>query len=350
MALSRTARAVLLVTAGTALAACSSSSTPPPGPASVRVVYRVEDSAQQPVRVTTVVVEDAPPYRGRTRTLDGPPPGGTDLGGAAYDETHQYLLGANGSVRTARDVAAGFAGTAHHLDVALASAERHRLVRRLGTATVAGRACTTWLSRDPLDSGPFAAATAADSTRSCVAADGLLLRDTWTLHGRLVRTRTAVSVGRGPSLAGSGLLSGHTPAPAPSSGPVEQVKVVTRQVLLTALAVPEPPAPQGLSPDRQAAVIELDPDGQVGAEGGVLTWTDGTRLLVLDLRRGLTHRLVPPTDGVPVRLDGTRSARLTPTSYGLHLTFGAGAFVVTVSTDLPEDALLAWAASLQLGG
>jgi hypothetical protein len=82
----------------------------------------------------------------------------------------------------------------------------------------------------------------------------------------------------------------------------------------------------------------------------VLTWTDGRRLAVLRLERGLGRRLVPPSTGVVVRLDATRTARLAATSAGLRLTFGAGSFVVTVTADLPEDALLAWAASLPLGG
>lgn len=345
----RTARAVLLLlAAGTALAACSSSSPAPTGPPSLRVVYRVEDSAQQPPRVTTVVVDDAPPYRGRTRTLAGPPPGTTDLGGTATDEGHQYLLDADGRVRTVAAVAPGFSGTGSGLAVALPAGEHHGLVQSVGTARVAGRTCTEWLSRDPLDSGPLAPASAVDRTTSCVDADGLLLRDAWTLHGQLVRTRTAVSVGRGPSLAGPGLLSRRTPAPAPSTGPGEQVKVVPRAVLLQALAVPEPPAPQGLSPDRDAAVRQLDPDGQPGVEGGVLTWTDGRRLAVLRLERGLTHRIAPPTTGVLVHLDAARTARLTATSIGLRLSFGQGSFVVTVTADLPEAALLAWAASLPL--
>ena len=344
---SRTARAVLLLlAAGTALAACSSGKSPTPGPSSLRVVYRVEDSAQQPVRVTTLVVDDAPPYRGRTRTLAGPPPGTTELGGTASDEGHQYLLDPDGGVRTVAAVAPGFAGTATGLSVALPAAAQHGLVRSVGTAQVAGRSCTEWLSRDPLDSAPFAAATAGDRTTSCVDADGLLLRDAWTLQGRLVRTRTAVSIGRGPSLAGTGLLSGRSPTPAPTAAAGEQVKVVSRAVLLQALAVPEPPVPQGLSPDRDAAVLQLDPDGRPGVEGGVLTWTDGRRLAVLRLERGLTHRIAPPTTGVLVHPEGSRTARLTATSIGLRLTFGQGSFVVTITADVPEADLLAWAASL----
>lgn len=347
----RTARAVLLLlAAGTALAACSSHPAPARGPASLRVVYRVEDSAQQPVRVTTLVVDDAPPYRGRTRTLAGPPPGTTDLGGTASDEGHQYLLDPSGAVRTVMAVAPGFAGTGTGLAEALPAAQRHGLARPVGTARVAGRSCTQWLSKDPLDSAPVTAATADERTTSCVDAGGLLLQDSWTLHGRLVRTRTAVSVGPGPSLAGSGLLSGRTPAPAPTSAAAEQVKVVARAVLLQALAVPEPPAPPGLSPDRDSAVLQLDPDGRPGVEGGVLTWTDGHRLAVLRLERGLTHRVTPPTTGVLVHLDASRTARLTVTSVGLRLTFEQGSFVVTVAADLPESTLLTWAASLPLGG
>lgn len=340
---------MLLMAAGAALAACSSSSPAPKGPASLRVVYRVEDRTSQPVRVTTVVVDDAPPYRGRSRTLEGPPPGTTDLGGTAADEGHAYLLDADGRVRTVAAVAPGFSATGSGLAVALPAAQRHGLVRSTGSATVAGHSCTEWLSRDPLDSGPFAAASATDRTTSCVDADGLLLRDAWTLHGQVVRTRTAVSVGRGPSLAGSALLSGRTPAPAPSAGPGEQVKVVPRTVLLQALAVPEPLAPQGLSPDRDAAVLQLDPDGRPGVEGGVLTWTDGRRLAVLRLERGLTHEIAPPSTGVLVHLDTSRTARLTATSVGLRVTFGQGSFVVTVTADLPEDEFLPWAAALTFG-
>ncbi|HUR14493.1 MAG TPA: hypothetical protein VM097_08365 [Mycobacteriales bacterium] len=346
----RTARAVLLLlAAGTALAACSSSDDSPPAASSVRVVYRVEDRAQEPVRVTTVIVEDAPPYRGRSRTLAGQPPGTTDLGGTAWDEARVYLL-TPGGARVVQAVPPGFSGTARGLDVSLASALRHGLVRSTGTRQVAGRSCTEWVSKDPLDSAAFGPASATDRTTSCVDADGLLLAESWTLHGRLARTRTAISVGRGADLSGTALLSGREPVPAPTSGPGERVQVVSRAVLLKALAVAEPPAPQGFSPDREAAVIQLDPDGRIAVEGGVLTWVNGQRLLVLRLERGLVRPLTPPTRGVVVPLDGARSARLTATSVGLRLSFGQGSFVVTVTADLPEDALLAWAGSLELAG
>jgi hypothetical protein len=301
-------------------------------------VYDVVDSTHR----STVTVDVEHPYTSRTVSKGS--------GGYATDGLQAYLIRADGSVSTVAAVPPGFPSGALHLDVALTSAHRHHLAVQVGTDSVLGRSCELWRSKAPLDAEPITPATSDSSTTSCVDADGRLLREVWTLHGRVASTRTATRVDTGPSLSGTALLGGKTPAPAPSVGTAEGVKVVARDVLLRALAIAEPAAPSGLSPDRDAATIQVDGTGRATAEGGVLTWADCChRLVVLDLERGLTHRLTAPDEGVAVSLGGGRTARLQAVGAGVRLVFGAGEFVVTVTADLPEDDVLAWASALQLG-
>jgi len=343
------ATALLCSAVASSLAGCSDDEAPPaPGTPSVQVVYRVDDTSTDSTRVTTQVFQRAGHYRARLRTLEGAPPGGKDLGGVAWDGRRQYLLKADGTAESVQDVAPGFTGADSNLDVALASAVGRGLVRRGGTDTVVGTACTLWLSKEPLDTSTWALPTAQDSTRSCVSADGRLLRDEWTLAGRLVRTRTAVSVGDGPSLDGDRLLGGESPGPLPTTAPLEQVRDVAADQLVQALGIALPTPPPGFALDRSAAVLQQDGVTPTAVEGGVLTFTAGDRLVVLRLERGLGQRLSPPSTGVPVRV-GARTGRLDPGLLGLRLAFAAGqGLVVTVTADLPERDLLAWAASLRL--
>lgn len=313
-----------------------------------QVVYRVDDTSTANTRVTTQVVQRGGHYRARLRTLEGPPPGSGDLGGVAWDGARQYLLKADGSASSVQAIAPGFTGADSNLDVALAAALTHDRVRRAGTDTVAGLSCTTWLSKEPLDTSTWALPTAADRTESCVSADGLLLRDRWTLAGRLVRTRTAVTVGDGPTLDGAALLGGATPGPLPTTQPLEQVRVLDADQLVEALGIPLPSPPAGFRLDRAAAVLQADQVSPAGVEGGVLTFVSRDRLLVLRLERGLTTRLSVPDRGVPVRL-GTGTGRLDFGLLGVKaVRLGGHGLLATVTGDLPEAELLAWAAALQL--
>lgn len=345
-----TSRPAGLLVAGVLVVAAAACSDDPgtTAPPSQRVVYRVEDHAQA-LRVTTVVVDAQPPYLGRTVTLEGPPPGGASLGGSAWDADTQYLLRPSGDAAVVQQVAAGTAGVHPHLDTALASAERHGLARRTGSGTVAGTACERWLTKEPLDAGPFAAATATDSTESCVDAKGLLLQDSWTLDGKLVRTRTAVTVGEGPSLEGAGLLDGRTPTPADTTQAREQVRTVPAEQLADAFAIAVPPAPEGFALERSTAFVTLTDSGEHRTEGMVLTYRSGTRLAVLRLEQGLGFRLPPATDGVAVTVGG-RPGRLRPQVNGLRLELTPRPDRnVSIVSALDEDALVSWAASLQLG-
>ena len=332
-------------------AACSGSpaSTTRAAAPSERLVYRVVDSSAGAPRVTTVVVDSTPPYLGRSVTLEGAPPGGRSLGGAAWDADQEYLLRAAGGAAVVQQVAPGPSGVTTYLPVALDAAERHHLVRRAGTATVAGTACTRWLSKEPLDAAAMAPATAADRTESCVDDRGRLLEDTWTLAGRVVRTRTAVSAGDGPSLTGTGLLQGASPQPADESSLRERVQSKPAGTLADAFGIPVPAAPPGFALDRSTAFITLDQNGETRTEGIAFTYRSGRRVVVLRLEQGLGFRLPAPGGGVAVTLPDGRPARLSvlPTGVRLQLEPRPGR-VATVVSALEEQPLLTWVGALRL--
>jgi hypothetical protein len=328
-------------------AGCSGSSPQRAEPAGWRIVYRVDDTAGPTPRVTTQVVEVFPPYGGRSVTSEGERLGGTSLGGAAWTRGHQYLVDADGAAHEVATVAAGFAGPDSHLDVALASALAHGLVRRGGTSSVAGAACTEWLSRMPLDAGDVALPASGETTTTCVDAQGRLLRDRWTLDGKVVRTRTAVSIGRPDGSP----LDGATPTPAPAAQLPVLVKTVEVPALATALGIAVPAGPAGLKADGGSALLERNlADGtmQPLREGASFVWRDGTRMVTLEVQRGLGHREPAPTSGVPVTLVSGLAARLKPVVSGLQVKLlTPSGLAVTAVGDLPERDLLTWLGSLR---
>jgi hypothetical protein len=344
------ARALALLCAVALSSGGCSSGKAEPEPTSRRVIYRVEDTAGATPAVTTVVIDRDGHYRGRVRTLQGAPPGGADLGGTAWDGERQYVL-SGGRPTGVQDVAPGLTGADSNLDVSLASALAHDLVRRGATSTVADLPCDLWESKDPLDASSWALPTDTDHTTSCVSADGLLLSESWTLDGHLVRTRTAVYVGRGPSLAGTALLGGRSPGPLPTSPALEEVRRVDAAALAGSLGVPLPPPPIGFTLDRAASVLQRELAGQPSVEGGVFTYVAGERVVELRLERGLGGRTLGlPPDGVAVSLRDGRAARLTPGLLGLGVTFTGGhGLLATATADLREEALLLWVTTLQLG-
>lgn len=316
---------------------------------SVRVDYRVEDLLSAPPRVTTLVVETLAPYRARQRTTDS---AGASLGGLVWTEESQVLLPPAGGLQTVATVPPAPAGPVSGLAHALPTALRLGVVARLGTDAVAGRTCVLYRSKAPLDAEALGPATARDVTDSCVDDTGLVLRETWTIGGQRVRVKTALRVGAGADLTGAGPFDGTSPPPAPEREVGEQVMTVGRDVLVRALGIDAPPPPPGFSPDRAAATIRRDEQGTVEAEGGVLAWRSGDRLVTLRLDRGLTRRLVPPSGpsaGAAVTLPGGRAARVQAVHAGVRLTFaGEGGLVATVTGDAPEELLARWAGALVL--
>ncbi len=329
------------------LAACASRPVVLPR-TTLHVVYAVTDETTQPPTPGREVVDVDPPYRGRSVSeVDG-----RSVGGFVWSENGLYTIGIDGTVRETQPVPPGFPGPDGHLDVALPVAARLGLVARepgVTASAVAGRPCTMWLSRDPLDGGTFAPATASDRTETCVGTDGLLLSDRWTSDGRLVRLRTATSVTRVASLAGTALFDGTTPSPVPSG--FSPLDVTAPGADVRGLLGSGPPrAPAGLALDRVVATRSVDRTSgtpQLTGESAVMAYTGGGRLAVLAISHDLPGPTPPPFGGSPVDLGALGRGLLSPVYTGLRIqVLSPGGLLVTVTADLPEAALLTWVRGL----
>ena len=295
----------------------------PPGEG-LRITYEVEDLTSG-ARSTEVVELDRPL---RSRRLVG-------NAGSATTETGVYDR-ADGRWRQIAVVAPGEVGSDLRLAAALRWADRQSLTRQDGAGTVAGRPCTWWLTREPMDLAPFAPATASDSARSCVDGDGLLLADTWRAGGRDLRRRTATSVVRPVRVQ---VLDGPVEAIRPE---LVQVAVERREVPVDDLVVLPPP--QGLRHVGAARVTELEP----GTTTPVRRWeravyVDAGDILVVDQVRGPLE-----VRGESVDLAPLGPARVQATGGGLVITVPLGPEQhLRVRSSMPYDVLRAWLVGLE---
>ncbi len=321
-------------------AAVAGGALPTRSPAAYRIVYRVEDPAASPVAVTTDVVEVVRPHRSRLAHYAGPPPGGARRGGSLTLERGTFLLDDQGRARLVQAVAPGESGADLRLATTLAFAERRQQVRRDGTGEVAGRSCTWWLSREPLDVANPAAATDTARVRSCVDDAGLLLADTWSLDDHVVRTRTAVEVAEAADL-------GEQSFTPPPPGEPPAVAAVVRLV-----AAPVEPGvglrlrpPTGLSLVSAATVLLGDArTGQTFTRRAV--YGGAQDLLVVDQVRAQAE---PPAIGVgePVALGPVGPGVVRATPGGLVIeAMTPGHELLRIRTSLHEDVVLTWLRSL----
>jgi hypothetical protein len=289
----------------------------------VRITYGVEDLVSG--TRTTEVVELDRPLRSRRVTGDD---------GSATTESGVYDRSADGWRQIAA-VPPGEVGSDLRPVAALAWAEQQGLARREGDGSAAGRRCTWWLTREPLDLAAVAPATATDSTRSCIGEDGLLLAETWRAGGQDLRRRTATEVVR----ARVEVLD----------GPVEPL--LPELVTLGVQRLEQPPddlvavlPPAGLRLVAAARVTEVEP----GTITPVRQWVrgvyaDGSDLLVVDQVRG-------PLDlrGTEADLGPLGPGRVQATGGGLVLTVEVGPEQhVQVRTSLTYDVVRAWLVGLR---
>jgi hypothetical protein len=239
-----------------------------------------------------------------------------------------------------RQVAAtppGEIGQDLRLAAALAWARGHGLAAQDGTGRVAGRPCTWWLTKEPLDVAAFAAATADDRARTCVGADGLLLADTWRGGGSDLRRRTATQVRRIRSVDA---LDGETP---PALNP-ELVLTVVERLDAPANDLVRLTPPAGLRARAACRWSDLAPGTTDVTRRAVrAVYADDSDVLVVDQLRG-------PADapGVPAELGALGQGRVQATGGGLVVTVPlADQQLLRVRTSLPYDALLAWLRTLR---
>lgn len=325
----------------------SSGGSPGGGPTH-RLVYRVTDTSSPSVNVTTVVQEVEPPYRARTLTFQGE---GTSmpLGGSAWADGALYTINADGMVAQSAVVTPGEAGPDSRLAVSLPVAEAQHLLRRTGRATVLRVDCTQWESKEPLDSGTFAAASGGNHATSCVDAQGRILQDQWYLSGVLVRTRVAVELTDAPALDDARLFGGQTPIPPPAGAVTEEVKPLTGPADHDfGVRAAHPPAGFGFD---GAVALRDNVAGETTPVpvrvGQVSAYRRGEDLVVIKRLVSLVGPQSLPTRGAVLDLGGLGKATLEATFGGLVVTFvSTTGVLVSVTGSVGEAELLAWVGTL----
>jgi len=188
---------------------------------------------------------------------------------------------------------------------------RRGLVVDLGaSATVAGRACETYRFSAP-PSGPIAPATRdGDHDDLCLDADGLVLSEVWTYHGKVVLQRTAVNA----TSSMTTVAQGAAPAAPPTEGafpPGSYAATITPDAQVRSF-IATPPPPAGFQPAGPAVDFRL-PDRNARAHAGavsvVWTFTDGPRVITVEA--GSESR-----GGLPWRDGDTVTEKVTLTGLG----------------------------------
>ena len=324
--------AVVIATRG----AASGAGPVEPVPPGRTITYALVDSAGSR---TTEVVDLLRPVTARTRTFqtpDGAPDGtlGPLLGGSQWTPGALISLVPDGSARTVQPRAPVAVPVDPRPDLVLAA--HTGLAVRGSMSAVLGMACMLWTTLNPLDGGPLAAATADQSTTSCVTADGLVLRDVLTLHGTTARTRTATSVVPLASL------------PVPDAAPVPAgFRVLAVEPGAPPAGSPYPALPPtGPSGEPPAATVQTatfsgQADDPATGESAVRTYLDTAgHLTTLEVSRDLTGApAVVPASGLQAVTAGVSVARL--------LTRDGSTFTVRATTDGSSAHLASWLASLR---
>jgi hypothetical protein len=212
--------------------------------AAYRAVYRVDDTAGPQPREQTDVVSVRRPGEVRVEHHDGPPPGGRIFSGTIVNRSAQTFL---------PDRSKGFATPLTAVldpdvfsEPALAAAADGGRVARLGLGSVLGQQCTRYLYHHS-GSEPLSRGDDQEKVEVCVTSDDIMLRQTVTLAGRLVRLAEVVQLDRSPSFAPDVFASG--------SGETAAGAQVTEKVVegrpTDAGATVGGEAPKGFHLDRQ---------------------------------------------------------------------------------------------------
>jgi hypothetical protein len=296
--------------------------------------YHVAYDVSIPGAATHREVRDVQrPYEGRTLSYDA---NGKATQGSLTTRTGSYLW-VNGAWSHITDGTHRAAGDESAVP-ALRGAVTRRLARVRGTATVLGRHCTVVRTRNPVGSA-VQAPTSSDHTDLCLDnVTGIILREVWTLRGKLVQTRVAVEL--------------STAAPAPSTfdprpvGPDLGAQYSAQPGVPhdTVLPVDHLPAvPVTLHPPAGYRLDTADLENVVASSGGpqsvVVEHFLGPNQDLLDVEVGDVSATGPT---VAVRLHDGRTAQMAYDLSASQLLLDVGgAHVMLVGSD---PALLARAA------
>jgi hypothetical protein len=248
-----------------------------------RVIYRVEDHAVRPVRITTEVVEVRRPYEARVEGRPGRPPGGRVTSGQVSNREFLWQLDVGGELQFGvRRIPAGpLRGTSL---AALRDAARQGIVEAIGSAVILGRRCAWFVHANPAPQ-PLSRATDDGRVESCIDARGIVLMEVWHVGGRLARIIEAVGLGDGPP-SRSRFLAGKDPA-TERVGQPEAAALLQRQFVVDDDADLTAPirvrTPQGWKADRRAAASQATGGGSGATQIVAQTYLRGRELVVVEL-------------------------------------------------------------------
>lgn len=335
----RTAAAVGAILGMLALPGCDRGGPAPDAPdTSWRITYRTEATT---IDVVTVeVVEVQRPYRARTvvREADGE----TLVTGTIWTESGLFLLDGTGLITQVQAIAPGRPGPDVRLDVTLPDALAQGELEPPTPSEVAGRACDEYVTRGPLDANLPEPPTVDESTRSCVDSQGRVLRDEWTLDGTVIRRRAATSVEVGVVLDDAALFGEVDVAPVPDALILTDIRLLEVATETATLAFAFPDTVDGLPRDLLVEIRDLP--GPVGGAGSTLltwraTYTDGSRLVIIEQSRTLAGPTPPLPPGAPFALAPLLDAVVAPSFDGLAVTGTVGDVRVEIRGPLPRATL-----------
>lgn len=155
-----------------------------------RVVYRIEDRSGDDSVVSAEVVEVRRPYGSRIERREGSR--GSIRSGQVTSRRHLWQLEERGRLRFG--VLRPPGGPARDASyTVLREASRAGIADAVGSDVVLGHSCSWFAYRGPAPD-PLAPPTKDDRVEACVDAAGVVLREVWTIGGRLARVIEAVDL------------------------------------------------------------------------------------------------------------------------------------------------------------
>ncbi|HXA42736.1 MAG TPA: hypothetical protein VNV65_07480 [Candidatus Solibacter sp.] len=215
------------------------------------------------------------------------------------------------------------------------------------TRSVGGRLCALYRFAQP-PSGPIPPAPGqGDHDDICLAADGLVLAETWTFHGRVALQRTAVDV----NASDQPQVDSLAPSPPATAGakPGAAAAGTLTANPHAATFIGAPPSPTGFTGSGPGYDFRLpDPaaPAQSLATSVVWAYTLGARVITVEAGRQQAGALpwrAGDTAGEPVHLAGLGAATAVVRSDGfeLRVDLGGGQWVRVRGT-VPLDQLIAY--------
>jgi hypothetical protein len=164
-----------------------------PGPATYRIVYRVEDAGPE-VGYRTDVVSVRRPWESRLESRRGRPPGDEELSTQVATFAQRYTTNPSADQPVVLELGPLLPASDVRLAAVLGPAVEAGKVERREVRRVAGRTCQVYRASDYLTASSLRPPTPELYADTCVDASGLVLEEVLVDDGRAIARRIAESV------------------------------------------------------------------------------------------------------------------------------------------------------------